>query len=424
MKTEITIDGANAAGNNYIAWAPVRATIRLVEADGAVNPVLVVVRNQNPNQGGQVVFYSAIPSAARNQLQINLPVNGDPVEFFVGGRFRRPSLADNDAVIVAVRVVGGAVLSTKSLMVRIRKNANTLTPAERDRFIRALATLNNSGAGEFALFRDMHRDNTSDEAHGRPGFLPWHRAYLLDLERELQNIDPSVALPYWRFDTVARNLFSRAFIGVSVGGWAQFSPSNPLQFWATDLTPGIFRTPFFNTNTQIATTLSGARVLSEQLTLRLGLPGNVYVNFDDLEGNPHGRAHTCFGGWISSIDTAAKDPLFFLLHCNVDRLWAKWQWFFKRFNFSSTDSYNRQGSATSPGAIRIGHNVEDSMWPWNQDTNLPRPATAPGGSFAPSTATNAPGLTPKVRDMIDYQGVVSRQNNLGFGYDDVPFEFI
>ena len=25
---------------------------------------------------------------------------------------------------------------------------------------------------------------------GTPGFLPWHRAYLLDLERELQAIDP------------------------------------------------------------------------------------------------------------------------------------------------------------------------------------------------------------------------------------------
>jgi hypothetical protein len=30
--------------------------------------------------------------------------------------------------------------------------------------------------------------------------------------------------------------------------------------------------------------------------------------------------------------------------------------------------------------------------------------------------------SPTVRDMIDFQGVVSLANRLGFGYDDVPFE--
>jgi len=42
-----------------------------------------------------------------------------------------------------------------------------------------------------------------------------------------------------------------------------------------------------------------------------------------IEIDPHGYAHTSFGGWISSVPTAAKDPLFFMLHANVDRLWAK-----------------------------------------------------------------------------------------------------
>jgi hypothetical protein len=39
--------------------------------------------------------------------------------------------------------------------------------------------------------------------------------------------------------------------------------------------------------------------------------------------DPTGRVR--FGGSIRDPTTAAKDPLFFLLHCNVDRLWAKWQ---------------------------------------------------------------------------------------------------
>jgi hypothetical protein len=51
-------------------------------------------------------------------------------------------------------------------MVRIRKNANTLTPGERDRFIAAFAQLNNQGLGRFADFRDMHTSVSSPQAHG------------------------------------------------------------------------------------------------------------------------------------------------------------------------------------------------------------------------------------------------------------------
>ena len=133
-----------------------------------------------------------------------------------------------------------------------------------------------------------------------------------------------------------------------------------------------------------------------------------------MEGNPHGSAHTSFGGSISSIGTAARDPLFFLLHCNVDRLWAKWQRQNNRFNPNQAASYD---NTPSP----VGHNLPDTMWPWNQITGAPRPPTAPGGTLAPSPLANAPGVSPRVRDMLDYQGSVNAPSYMGFDYDDVPF---
>lgn len=425
MKAAITIEGANSLGANYIAWSPVRASVRLVDAEGAVNPVPTILRNRNPNKGGQVIFFSTVPGVGEAQIQVNLPPDGTAVEFFVGGKFGRPSLADKDAVIQAVLANSGPipgtpniVLATKALMVRIRKNANKLTDNERNRFLSAFARLNNRGMGRFSDFRNMHTDLTSGEAHGNAGFLPWHRAYLLDLERELQRIDPTVALPYWRFDQPAPRLFTRAFIGLSDPiGRVQFSPTNPLRFWATDSTPGIIRTPGFNTTTE------AAFVISEEDTLDLGGPSQLYGNFLDMEGNPHGRAHVSFTGSISLIDTAAKDPLFFLLHANVDRLWAKWQWFNHRFDTANPATYTFRGSAGDPGSTTIGHNLNDTMWPWNQDTSPPRPATAPGGNFAASPFAAAPGLKPKVRDMIDHQGVIVSGGRLGFDYDDVPLEF-
>jgi tyrosinase len=295
-------------------------------------------------------------------------------------------------------------------MVRIRKNANTLTPGERDRLVAAFAQLNNQGLGRFADFRNMHTNVSSPQAHGAPGFLPWHRAYLLDLERELQTIDPSVSLPYWRFDRPAPNLFTRDFIGVSNAiGTVQFSPTNPLQFWRTDGVPGINRRPLNNWNPN---TQAGPGVFTETQTLALG---TQYAAFSSMEFNPHGTAHTIFSGYISQIPSAARDPLFFLLHCNVDRLWAKWQRQNGRFNPAQAASYDSDPS--NP----IGHNLPDTMWPWNGITGSPRPPTAPGGVMAASPCVSAPGPQPRVRDSLDYQGSVNAVSRMGFDYDDVRF---
>jgi tyrosinase len=293
-------------------------------------------------------------------------------------------------------------------MVRVRKNANRLTPVERDRLVSAFAQLNNQGAGRFTDFRDMHTAVSSPQAHGAPGFLPWHRAYLLDLERELQAIDPTVSLPYWRFDQPAPNIFTRDFFGVSDAiGTVEFSPTNPLQFWRTDGVQGINRRPFFDTST------APPGLLTETETLDIG---DVYSIFRLMEGNPHGSAHVSFGGSISSVPSAARDPLFFLLHCNVDRLWAKWQRRFSRFDPAQPESYDNNG-----GGNPVGHNLADSMWPWNGITGGSRPPTAPGGALAASPCVSAPGPQPLVQDCLDYQGSLNNNvSRMGFDYDDVP----
>ncbi len=64
---------------------------------------------------------------------------------------------------------------------------------------------------------------------------------LLDVERELQKIDPSVALHYWDWDAAAPNVFHQDFIGASPGGGGfgiaepVFAATNPLNGWNTDL---------------------------------------------------------------------------------------------------------------------------------------------------------------------------------------------
>jgi len=409
MDVEIQINNSPNANARFITWAPAPCRVRVTNPAGAQGQGTPDIRlsGRSTTNGGAVVFRRGTTGAFASSLTLGVPVNGNWVTFFTAGQFGKPSVNLDDVRIEARKGNGNQVIGSTPCTVRIRKNANTLSTGERDRFVAAFAQLNNRGMGGFAAFRDMHTNVSSPQAHGRPGFLPWHRAYLLDLERELQAIDPSVALHYWRFDRPAPNLFKRDFLGdADATGAVQFSPTNPLQFWATDGVPGIDRLPLFPVNSAPP----GLRTETQTIAL-----GTAYPAFRVMEGNPHGSAHVSFDGSIDDIGTAAKDPLFFLLHCNVDRLWAKWQLQNNRFNPAQAASYDT--SASNP----IGHNLPDTMWPWNGITGSPRPPTAPGGPMASSPCVSAPGPTPRVRDSLDYLGRVNAAALMGFAYDDVPF---
>lgn len=403
----------DAAGRSFLTWSPVKASARLRPGSAQV-AAAVTLRNAGPAAGGRVVFDSQRSDSGKAQLVLQLPSDGTPVDFWVAGEFQNPSTDYGDAVIEAVDATQTQVGSC-DLMVRIRKDATTLTGAERDRFLVALGRLNDAGRGPFQSYRDTHVANAQDEAHGYAAFPPWHRAYLLDLERELQALDSSVTLPYWRFDQPAPSLFADDFMGatppnVAQGDLVRFVPGHGLEFWKTDTSDPIERRPHFN----IA---QAPRVLSQTQTMVLG---NTYAAFRSYEGAPHGTAHVSFNGPINSVPTAAKDPLFFLLHANVDRLWAYWQWINQRTDVASALTYSTAGPQRPPN--NIGHRLNDTMWPWNGSNAAPRPRSpAPRTSFPSSSIVNRPGPTPMVQDMIDYQGVHSHES-LGFDYDDVPFE--
>src|SRR5436305_4534028 len=43
-----------------------------------------------------------------------------------------------------------------------------------------------------------------------------------------------------------------------------------------------------------------------------------------LESTPHDSVHVSIGGFMGSFGTAARDPIFWLHHSNIDRLWDAW----------------------------------------------------------------------------------------------------
>ena len=82
---------------------------------------------------------------------------------------------------------------------RIRKNINCMTREEFNLFQVAIAEMrrwDNFPADQrsWTYWAQIHPNNCQ---HGWEEFLPWHRAYLYEMERRMQDWDPVVALPYW-----------------------------------------------------------------------------------------------------------------------------------------------------------------------------------------------------------------------------------
>jgi tyrosinase len=163
-------------------------------------------------------------------------------------------------------------------------------------------------------------------------FLPWHRGYLLHFERICRGHiialgGPATwALPYWDYSSNSDPKFRDLpipFRAKTVG-----SKPNPL-FVASRAD-----------NAAGNITLTAAEVSLGCLTRTkfIGLAdggspgfGGPITGFNHDGGNagavevtPHGDVHVAVGGWMSSFEQAALDPIFWLHHCNIDRLWEVW----------------------------------------------------------------------------------------------------
>ena len=427
----------------------------------------------------QVVFFKHPGDAPLDEMVVDL--NGNPeVTVFVAGKFQ-PGMKHNGAskhtkdVEVKAAFVNdpGNEVAKLPLMVRVRKNANELSDQARKDFLTAIAHLNGiqqsaggpgPGKGIYTTdFVKMHVAGATDTEHGDSHFLPWHRLYLLDLERQMQEINPAVTLPYWRFDEPAPNVFTQDFMGemqeiprdvAQAGGafdpggantpLAVFAVDNPLSKWQIENTTGIPRTARFNPEEQPANGLNNSSegfdfpVLNQKDTLKLGGGASnpadaefgarinqdgelVQTGFSQMEGTPHGAAHVSFNGYINNVPVAPQDPLFFLLHCNVDRLWALWQFVFDRDAKNEVKTYPYQ-SSDDASSWKI---INASQWPWNgsnsQPGNLSPPGTRQENFTESNQVQNFPEAVPKLEASIDPFGQRDASRYLGFAYDDLPF---
>jgi tyrosinase len=444
---EIQINRTGDPRAAYVGWGPTFCRARVVNPPHGTSDLEVTLQNASSNTTGRVLFaamqtpWPANTTASAQTLPLMLPGDGSWKEFIIAGDWGHASVRDRDTAVTANTPQGE--VGRQALMVRVRKDARKLTLEERDRFLEAVRKLHLRD-GNYEVYVQIHNlaalPNRS-EGHGGSAFLPWHRAFILHLERALQAIDPSVTVPYWKFDEAAPEIFNENFMGAdSATGFAAFTSGHPFELWSIEGLSGIYRglqTPDHTVVPDLQSVGAGEPIRSQNDTL---LPTDYAgaTAFSALEGNPHGYAHVWAGlndGWIRQVPIAPRDPLFFLLHCNVDRLWALWQQQHDRFGTDGANAadYAPVGVYPGPGATsRISHYLGETMWPWNgkvganqafpNDPNASRPAAAPGGPFPVFTVFPlGPPAMPQPAHLIDYLGRKVPAAGIGVSFDDVPY---
>jgi tyrosinase len=238
-----------------------------------------------------------------------------------------------------------------------------------------------------AMFTFTPPGNTvgRNSAHRGPVFLPWHRVMLLILEKHLQRVlkDNTFGLPYWDWAAdgdlpSAQQTASAIWNSNCMGGTGNPVTTGPFAFSAS---PNSWRVRIVGTSTGDLLQLSPTRGLrrafavnaptlptSASVGLALGLTTYDATNWDinsvgfrnRLEGwrresgfappGLHNRVHEWVGGDMRP-SSSPNDPVFYLNHCNVDRVWEAWM--------------QRHGRTYLPGSgapsSLLGHRINDPI---------------------------------------------------------------
>jgi len=242
---------------------------------------------------------------------------------------------------------------------RIRRNIAHVDPSERTALKNAIVEMHRryypgkrdeTPPGGVSWWFKQDEIHQATHVHGGPEFLPWHRELTNRFEELLRQVNPQLSLHYWDFREDPRNipngnigggrngkvnLFDSNFMGSSSGSagdpWLAAGFYDPLAGTTNhpqnrDITENGFDSVTDIPRTRLPAVAGGPPDPFDTTNQSDALGINNNQDFPsfrvDLE-NLHNGAHPYF----AAVDPhhAFRDPFVFLLHSNVDRIYAQWQ---------------------------------------------------------------------------------------------------
>lgn len=218
----------------------------------------------------------------------------------------------------------------------VRRNIYTLSPAQITSLRNGVAVMKARPASDptsWIYQAKMHALNSGNPAalqdqcqHRQFLFFSWHRMYVYYFEKILRKAsgDPQFALPYWNYTdnpaegaipsayrlpaNAANSLYNNTRQAVYNGGAAL--PASDVSYAAafnlSNFTTPILGNPSF-----------GGRTVT--------VPGHFpnSAGSGKLEQSPHNNVHNDISGDMATGESPL-DPVFWLHHSNIDRLWKRW----------------------------------------------------------------------------------------------------
>jgi tyrosinase len=181
-----------------------------------------------------------------------------------------------------------------------------------------LAASSQQPGGNYRQLVSVHRHwwhlmHSTNGESGVQRFLTWHRVYLSVLEWYIRLIPgfSNFFIPYWDW-TTNRSIPDwlenfKPYVNIPD---TETIPPTPSSYDPID----VYRTPGLH---------GGSLPTSQQVNDCLGI--EKYRDFTlDLEGL-HNGVHAWVGGTMIDIMTSPADPVFWLHHANIDRIYTLWQ---------------------------------------------------------------------------------------------------
>jgi tyrosinase len=269
----------------------------------------------------------------------------------------------------------------------LRKNQSTLSATEKKQFTDAVVALKAKGSTDnrYDPFVRMHYEDVA-YGHFGPAFFAWHREFLMKFEQALQGITgQSIALPYWDWSlnqsATQRWPFTADFLGGNGQGSNWQVMDGPFAYstgqWPLDTRSGQERYPYLRrqfgpsqqpqlslptfADVQAALRLTPYDVPPWGITSPSGFRNRAEGNAIPVQ--MHNLVHMWVGGSMVPM-TSPNDPVFWLHHCYIDKMWTDWQ----KMHWDQA-KYLPDG-----GAPIKGHNLRDPMHPWDTPNETVTPA--------------------------------------------------
>jgi tyrosinase len=179
-----------------------------------------------------------------------------------------------------------------------RKDQAALTECEKQRYLCAFQMINSDGT--LGQLVDIHHEMHMQHTNAR--LLPWHRVFLLLFEEALHNYHPDVCIPYWDWSRADEQHFPDWLAPVLP---TVVTPTRTIHVTRAPGPDGMLASIAAGTSSALAQTTYGA--------------------FTSPINGIHGGVHIWVGGTMSDASVSPADPIFWLHHANLDRLW--WSWY-------------------------------------------------------------------------------------------------